>query len=685
MNTRALTRTVSLSLKHALIVAGALIAMGQTADAHTPHDVISEIEVSPSFEQDGTLFTIVRDNLCRSLDGGRTWKRLVNGLDSPSIYSSLSVSVHSAHHLFLSTLGNGIYGSTDRGASWAKVNNGLSTLRIAIVVMSSDPSNQVAWASANGTGKVFRTVNGGASWSTVKSGSSPFTAIAVSKTNSDFVLIGDGSGVLYASEDGGTTWREIRRFRNAPISAIGVSPHYPEDGAFFVGTRTQGIFKTSDGGDSFVAANTGIGDLDITQIVASPAYATDGTVYASAWRSAIYRSENAGLSWAKRSQGITIGLQAILLPQFADLAISEGGALFLAGFDGLFSSSNSGATWGQLDTLSRRIIVSIAVSPIHDVDATIVFGSYLAGIFKSVNEGISWDVLRPYPNPIRVADIAFSPAFGSDRTIFVTKAQMHIEKSPDAGRTWQHKLINRNVTPTFIAISPAYGSDQTVFVGSRQGQVYRSRNGGNSFVQVWNLATSRQTQSLVISPNFATDQTLFISYGGGVYRTVNAGASWQLVDSRSEFNNFVNLAVTPSFATDRTVFAGTDRGLYKSQDRGVTWAKAASTSTDVNGGYIETIAVSPDYRNDRTILLSLRGKGLYRSADDGTSFSKIGPALIRNNHGLGPWISFPLGSISIKFSPRYSEDRTVYGTSGERLFRSTNNGLTWSIVGLPDM
>lgn len=693
MNTRALSRAVSLILKHTLIVAGALIAMGQTAGAHVPHDVISEIEVSPGFEQDGTLFTVVRGNLCRSLDGGHTWKRLINGLDSASVYSSLSMSLHSAEHLFLSTLRDGIYRTTDGGTSWAKVNNGLSTPRIGIVVMSSDPSDQVAWAaSADGAGKLFHTVNGGASWSAVEveSGSSEFTAIAVSKTNSDFVVIGNKSGTLYVSENGGAAWRKIKNFPNAPISAIGVSPHYPEDGTLFVGTRTGGIFKTTDGGHSFVGVNTGITDRDITQIVTSSGYATDRRVYASAWNNAVYRSDNAGLSWEKLNQGIIRNGLANKLPQFADLAVSEGGTLFLAGFEGLFTSSDSAATWSQLDTVAP-IVISMVVSPIHDVDATIMFGSYYAGIFKSVNDGISWDLLNPYPhypNPVRVTDMAFSPGFVSDRTVFVTIGQQYIEKSVDAGQTWQHKRINKNVRPTIIAVSPTYESDQTIFVGSREGRVYRSLNGGNSFVQVWDLATSgqtQQTQSLVISPNFAMDRTLFMSYGyGRVYRTVNAGGSWQLVEKRSEFNSFVNLAVTPSYATDRTVFAGTDRGLYKSQDQGVTWAQVISTSSDVNGGYIETIAVSPEYQNDNMILLSVLGKGLYRSVDGGGSFTETGLPLIQENHGLGPWRSFPLSSSSIKFSPSYSKDRTVYGTSGEGLFRSTDEGLTWSIVDLPD-
>ena len=53
----------------------------EVAYAHTPHDVIDALELSPTFSKDKTLFIAISDHLFKSTDGGFSWTELVNGLD----------------------------------------------------------------------------------------------------------------------------------------------------------------------------------------------------------------------------------------------------------------------------------------------------------------------------------------------------------------------------------------------------------------------------------------------------------------------------------------------------------------------------------------------------------------------------------------------------------------------------
>lgn len=111
------------------------------AFAHTPHDVISKLEISLSYEQDKTLLIIVRNNLLRSEDGGYSWKRIVKGLDNRHLLSSLIISSnYSNKFLFLSLDGDGIYKSQNKGHSWFKVNN-VGNLNIGILSISADYIN----------------------------------------------------------------------------------------------------------------------------------------------------------------------------------------------------------------------------------------------------------------------------------------------------------------------------------------------------------------------------------------------------------------------------------------------------------------------------------------------------------------------------------------------------------------
>ena len=67
----------------------------------------------------------------------------------------------------------------------------------------------------------------------------------------------------------------------------------------------------------------------------------------------------------------------------------------------------------------------------------------------------------------------------------------------------------------------------------------------------------------------------------------------------------------------------------------------------------------------------------------GETFAQIGIDLINNNHFLSNMDKFPPASVPIKFSPSYAIDNTIYGSSAEELFQSTDGGNTWKIITIP--
>jgi photosystem II stability/assembly factor-like uncharacterized protein len=658
-----------------------------TAFAHSPHDVVTNLEISPTYHQDKTVFIIVRGNLLRSTNGGLTWKRIVNGLDNRGNLVSLAISSHSKQFLFLSSDRDGIYKSQNGGSSWLKVNSGLGSLSISLLAMSAD-NNQVIFAAGT-KDRLYRTINGGQSWHQVRSDASRITAITT--VPKKHILIGNEQGVVNLSNDDGNSWSQSFQFSNSgAITAIAVSPNFAFDQTFFVGTRTGGIFRTTNGGNSFVAVSNGVSDKSIRSIVISPNYRTDSTIFASTWNEAIFQSSNRGNTWTKYSQGITKVPQADRYkePHFSNLKISKAFAqdktIFLGGFDGLFKSINSGIAWRQLDTLSTKLIMSIALSPAYNNDSTLAICTYVWGIYKSINKGMTWTAInKGFPSNFRHSHIAFSPNYRSDNTIFISGGINQISQSIDRGNNWSvFKLSNvSNVItlPTIMAISPGFASDRTIYVGTRQnGGIFRSTNGGVSSSLV--LPRNKTIHSLVISPDFPVDRTLYASSGQEVLKTVDEGKTWQLAGNSSTiFKSNVRLAISPNYKVDKTVFVATDRGLFKSTNQGINWLKLAGDSYG-SDSYIETIAVSPNYQKDRTIIMSVKGKGLFKSVNGGTTFIAIANALINNNHAFSPMNQFPPISVPIQFSPSYAIDKTIYGTSAEELFQSTDGGNTWRIV-----
>ncbi|MDJ0633128.1 MAG: hypothetical protein QNJ34_08050 [Xenococcaceae cyanobacterium MO_188.B29] len=674
----------------------------ESALAHTPHDQIFEVDISPTYDQDQTLFihSPTEGGLLKSEDGGKSWKIIVKGLNNKYGLSSLDISSQFPKTLFLSSLGDGIYKSQDKGTSWSQVNQGLETLNINLVSISPD-SSDVVLAAGTKQG-LYKTKNGGKSWYPIIDGDSKITAIAFFPKQHDSIVIGDRQGILYKSNDEGESWNQVFTLpQSEPIRTIVISPNFPSDKTFFVGTEKGGIFKTVDGGISFQEVNEGLSDRAILSLAISPNYGTDSTVFASTWQGGVFHSNDRGNTWRKYSRGLTKISQAdeFKEPHFRDVKISptfsEDKTIFLAAFTGLFKSTNGGRVWGEIDIANTiaETITGIGLSPDYINDSTVAITTYYKGIYISNDQGLTWtDINKFFAKEDQVKHnrinfitgrMVFSPNYRSDKTI-LSGFWGYFLKSTDGGKYWhkislikQYERLNKpkgaRLSEFELTVSPNFVSDRTIYLGMHAGGIFRSTDGGESFSVVGTLAPvgiggKISLNSLVISPDFSSDKTLYAGGPIGVYKTVDGGFTWQPASNGIPWMNAnrIALAISPSYQVDKTVFAGTKIGLFETKDGGKSWLKLAQT---VDGGdaYIQEIGISPNYQSDRTFIIAAQGKGLFKTVNGGKTFTRISDDL------TGP----------IKFSPSYSLDRTIYASSGTELSKSTDGGNSWQTITIP--
>jgi photosystem II stability/assembly factor-like uncharacterized protein len=188
--------------------------------------------------------------------------------------------------------------------------------------------------------------------------------------------------------------------------------------------------------------------------------------------------------------------------------------------------------------------------------------------------------------------------------------------------------------------------------------------------------------SLEISPGFQTDRTLFASIRDeGLIRSEDGGNNWTAVNNGLEFTRRwsespgagdfrrdVVIAISPNYAADGTVFAGSPAGdgLYVSSDRGDSWTRLPIGSELVMAPVI-AIALSPEFVTDRTMMVSIKGQGNFRSVDGGQSFVPVGERLVVENASI-EWL---------EYSPDFGKDRTVIAASDEQLYLSGDGGDSW--------
>ncbi len=281
--------------------------------------------------------------------------------------------------------------------------------------------------------------------------------------------------------------------------------------------------------------------------------------------------------------------------------------------------------------------------------------------------------------------LAASPNYTTDGTLFVATTT-GVYRSTDRGATWTQIQAppGTNWTPRGLLISPGYPDDPTLFVAWQrynpdEARLYRTTDDGLSWSNVW---TNANLRALAISPAFVSDGTLFAAgEGNQVYRSTDRGLTWTLANTGiAEGFIAFDFAISPDFANDGTIFLAGFGPLYRSTDGGLSWT-ALGGSHGPNYG----VAVSPNYANDRTVLVTYREiepsgevpeSGVFRSTDGGNTWSYAGFGL------PGFYEPFP-GPIA--FSPDYATDRTVYvadmGTDfrgPRRVYRSVDGGRTWS-------
>jgi len=255
---------------------------------------ISDIDVATPRDpaREGRLGTIIyaaaaTGGVWKSTNAGVTWTALTNGLEygsigdiavAPSDPNVIYVGTGESNNMRSSSWGNGIYKSTDAGRTWTHIGLTNSQHIARIVVHPRDANTAYVaavgplWA-AGGERGVFKTTDGGRTWTNVK-------AISANTGFTDLVMDPANPEVLYAAS--------LQRERRA-YSFIGGGPE-------------TGLWKTTDAGRTWTQINNGLPKTDMGRIGISACRSAPQTLYAvvhSAPNSHLYRTNDGGANWTQ--------------------------------------------------------------------------------------------------------------------------------------------------------------------------------------------------------------------------------------------------------------------------------------------------------------------------------------------------------------------------------------------------
>jgi len=312
------------------------------------------------------------------------------------------------------------------------------------------------------------------------------------------------------------------------------------------------------------------------------------------------------------------------------------------------------------------------------------------GVWKTVNNGITWEPIFDEQSTSTIGDVTVSPS--NPDIVWVGSGEPNnrqssswgngVYKSTDGGKTWKHMGLADSHHIGRIAIHPI--NPDIVYVAAlghlwgpnKERGLFKTMDGGKTWVN--NKFIDENTGFVDVAMDLENPNTLYAaayqrrrsSYGfvgggpgSGLYKTTDGGETWQLLTNGLPSGDTGRIGIDIYRRNPSIVYAiieNRNGGVFRSEDKGLTWQKMSATNP--RPMYYSKIRIDPN--NDQRIWVL--GAGMYVSEDGGKTFSTD---LVRRVHGdhHAMWID-PSDS-----------NHMIIGSDGGIYF-SYDRGKTWEFV-----
>ena len=522
------------------------------------------------------------------------------------------------------------------------------------------------WMGTTGGG-VFKTTDGGQGWAAASDAyfGGTIGAIAVDAQNPDLVWVGGGETEvrgntapgdgLWKTADAGKTWT-LLGFRNEHIAAIRIHPANSQIawlavfGDPFKAGTTRGVYKTTDGGKTFsrvLFVNDSTGAIDLQIDPSNP-----DVMYAAMWQA--YRT-----SWA----------------------LSSGGDA-----SGIHKSTDGGLTWANLGRSARGLPagvtgkICLAISPAKPSRVWAMIEHDSGGVYRSDDAGATWRWINQ-DRKLRQRAWYYSKIVADPKDTNVVYAMnVGFYRSRDGGATFREPINTRHPDNHALWIAP---DDPNRMIESNDGGANISTNGGRNWTeesfataQMYHVETNSDYPYLICGAQ--QDNSTLCGPSRGEGRV--SFADWK--DAGGGESGFV----TPHPTKPSVVFAGSYGGLLTRKDLRTGFTRDVSpypinpmgySSKDIKVRFQWTYPIVFS-RHDPKVLYAA-GSRLFRSSDEGESWTAVSPELARRDPRTmeasgGPITKDQTGVETYAVIFAFDESPVTKGV----LWVGTDDGLVWS-------
>ena len=564
----------------------------------------------------------------KTVDRGATWEKVLHVDDDTGVVD-LAIDPSDPSVLYAAAYqrrrrawgfvgggpGSGVHKTTDGGATWRELTNGLpegDKGRIGLAVSSRTPALVMAIVEAE-EGGVYKSTDRGESWSKVNDlNQRPmyYSQLRIDPNDDQRVYL--VAGALHRSEDGGQTFDALP-MELEYNTGVHVDHHDlwidPRDSRHMILGNDGGVYTTWDMGAnwSFVA-NLPIGQFYDVDLDMSEPY----NVYGGLQDNNSYR----GPSRTRRYQGILNRDWQVVDygdGMYAETDWSDPGTVYV-------TSQNAGIVRVDVATGDRKALKPfprdtteefrfdwkspILVSP-HDASRVYLGGNRL---FISDDRGASWRATE-------------------DLTLALHQDSLPIMGVlPDSTTLSKHDGASGYGEITAVAESPV--TPGLLWTGADDGSIRASRDGGDSWTDVGGAGAGTPFPSYVswVEASHAEAERAYLSldrhwdddYGPYVFATEDVGATWRSLSEGLAMAGSATVNVVREHPRNPDLLvAGAENGVFASVDRGRTWARLGSGMPAVP---VDDIEIHP---RENDVVAGTHGRSIW-ILDDITPLSDGG-------------------------------------------------------------
>jgi photosystem II stability/assembly factor-like uncharacterized protein len=504
------------------------------------------------------VFTSGITGTYKTTNGGANWTNvtMANGKDSTFPWSDVVVdpntpsTVYAAVGYLFGTANNGVYKSTDSGATWTLLNAppapvGASFGRISVAISKANIANVLYIAAednstTSGLARFVRSDNAGATFTDLTGGTPNYmgfqgwydTTLLVDPTNSAIVYAAGAADAnsMLRSTNNGANWTDISH------TGVAVQPHVDHHGIDF--DSNGKLLDGDDGGiyrldDPTVPSWTDLnGNLNTIQFQGIGLHPTNANIVIGGSQDNGTEVYSGAPLWTETEGGD--GGLATFSPTNGSRAYHQ---IPVGSFGPNFfrRSDDGGATWVTktsgivVDQNVQNFYAPFAVDPGNG--DRVLYGTNR--VWETTTAGDSWTPISPVLNTggnfvdtVAIAPSDANTVYASTGGTYASSSQIFV--TTNHGAIWtEHNLPAGSARVNEIQVDPSNALIAYAVVNrfSTAGHVFRTTNGGMTWTNISGALPNLPVWSIQID-NSTSPSTLYIGADDGVYTSTDLGVSW---------------------------------------------------------------------------------------------------------------------------------------------------------------